>query len=356
MPTLKKDKASWSGATLALVAALLFGASTPFAKVLLGSVDPWLLAGILYLGSGLGLSAILTLRKVLDLPKSEAPLRRGDVPWLALVVLFGGIMGPVLLLTGLKSTSASSASLLLNVESLATMGIAWLVFRENVDRRLLFGAAVILAGAIILTLQPGEMAFGWGAVWIALACLCWGIDNNLTRKISFADPIVTTAIKGTVAGTVNLLLALSQGAAVPNLTTIGAGALIGFFGYGVGLVLFVLALRQVGTARTGAYYSTAPFIGALIAVGLLGEPLTMTLLIAGAMMAFGVWLHLTEDHDHQHAHGEMLHEHRHSHDEHHQHTHAQSDPPGEPHVHVHRHEPMVHRHRHFPDLHHGHGH
>ena len=234
-------------------------------------------------------------------------------------------------------------------------GIAWLIFRENVDRRLLLGAFAILAGAVLLSWQ-GRVLFDWGAVLIAAACLSWGIDNNLTRKLSSADPVQIAMLKGLVAGTVNLTLALAKGAAMPAAGTVLVAAVVGFFGYGVSLALFVLGLRHLGTARTGAYFSLAPFIGALLALALLDEPLTLRLVIGGGLMAVGLWLHLTERHEHEHAHEIMEHEHRHTHDEHHQHTHGPDDPSGVPHSHPHRHGPLVPRHPHYPDLHHRHDH
>lgn len=344
------------GVPFALLSAVLFGASTPFAKLLLGGVDPWLLAGLLYLGAGIGLVVVHLLRGALRLPAVEAPLRRSDGPWLAAVVLAGGVLGPVLLMLGLARTDAAAASLLLNLEGLATMGIAWVAFRENVDRRLLLGAAAILAGAVLLSWQGGGAALDWGALLIAGACLAWGIDNNLTRKLSSADPVRIAMLKGLVAGTVNLSLALGRGAALPDAGTALAAGVVGFLGYGVSLALFVLGLRHLGTARTGAYFSLAPFVGAVLAVALLGEPLSARLLIAGALMALGLWLHLSERHEHEHAHEALEHEHRHEHDEHHRHAHGPDDPLGEPHSHPHRHAPLVHRHPHYPDLHHRHSH
>ena len=342
---------------LALASAALFGASTPLAKLILGAgADPWLLAGLLYLGSGLGLAASLTTRRVLGRRSGEASLQRADLPWLALVVLSGGVAGPLLLMLGLVSTPASSAALLLNLEGLATMAIAWLAFRENADRRIIFGAFCILLGAVLLSWQGGPTGFGWGALAIAGACLAWGIDNNLTRKLSAADPMQIACIKGLVAGAINLALGLSRGAPLPAPGTILAGGLLGFVGYGISLVLFVRALRDLGAARTGAYFSTAPFIGAALATIIFAEPLTGRLIVAALLMAAGLWLHLAERHEHEHGHQEMLHEHAHSHDSHHQHEHRPGDPPGEPHVHVHRHAPLRHRHPHYPDLHHRHGH
>ncbi len=346
-----------SGAGLALTSALLFGASTPLAKILLGEgLDPLLLAGTLYLGSGAGLGLVLLGRGRISAPPSEAPLRRADLSWLALAVLFGGIAGPVLMMVGLANVHAAAASLLLNLESVSTLAIAWLVLRESVDRRLLLGAGAILAGALILSWSGPVSGFGWGGLLIAGACLAWGIDNNLTRKISAGDAVQIACIKGLVAGTVNLALALAHGAPLPGPGLLLAGGLIGFIGYGVSLVLFVRALRQIGTARTGAYYAVAPFFGTLIAISLLGEPFTLQLAIAGALMGFGIYLHLAEQHEHAHRHDTLMHEHSHVHDEHHRHGHGPLDPSGEPHVHVHRHAAMIHSHRHFPDIHHRHPH
>ncbi len=310
-----------TGILLALLSAALFGASTPLAKLLLGAVDPWMMAGLLYLGAGIGLAAIHLSRQVLRLPAIEASLRRSDLPWLALVILAGGIFGPLLLMFGLSRTQASGASLLLNLEGLASMGIAWVVFRENVDRRLLLGAGAILAGAVLLSWQ-GQASFRWGAVLIAAACLCWGIDNNLTRRLSSADPVQIAMLKGLVAGAVNFSLAQVHGAALPGAGTILAAGAVGFLGYGVSLALFVLGLRHLGTARTGAYFSLAPFVGAVLAVLLLGEPLSARLLLAGGLMGLGLWLHLSERHDHEHVHEALEHEHRHTHEAHHQHAHA----------------------------------
>jgi drug/metabolite transporter (DMT)-like permease len=248
------------GIAFALLSAALFGASTPLAKAMLGDVGPWTMAGLLYLGAGIGLAAVRLSGRALGLPVQEAPLRRADLPWLAAVIATGGILGPLFLMFGLARTGAAGASLLLNLEGLATMGIAWMVFRENVDRRLLLGAFAILAGAGLLSWQ-GTADFDWGALPIAAACLCWGIDNNLTRKLSSSDPLQIAMLKGLVAGTANLGLAMAQGAGLPSGTSIAAAGAIGFLGYGVSVVLFVLGLRHLGTARTGAYFSLAPFIG-----------------------------------------------------------------------------------------------
>jgi drug/metabolite transporter (DMT)-like permease len=351
-----RTAATWPGSAIALGSAVLFGASTPFAKLLLGDgVDPWLLAGLLYLGSGIGLSVVYIGRSRFG-GRREPSLQRADLFWLGLVVLAGGIVAPVLLMIGLTSSAASSAALLLNLEGLATMAIAWLVFREHTDRRLVFGALIILAGAVLISWRGGPMIFGPGALAIAAACLAWGVDNNLTRKLSRADPVQITLIKGLVAGSVNLVLALLLGSHLPPLSRLAGAALVGFLGYGLSLVLFVLGLRLLGAARTGAYFSAAPFIGAAISVCMFSEPVTVRLLAAGGLMAIGLYLHLTERHDHLHEHAALDHEHSHVHDIHHRHTHAPSELTAEPHSHRHHHAPMRHRHAHYPDLHHRHDH
>jgi len=285
-------------------------------------------------------------------------LTRKDWGWMSLVVLAGGVSGPVLLMLGLATTPASSTALLLNLEGLATMAIAWLVFRENVDGRLLLGAGAILAGALLLSWQGGSGfgGAGVGALFIAGACLAWGIDNNLTRKVSASDPVQIAMVKGLVAGAVNLGIALMAGAHLPAAGVLAGAGVVGFLGYGVSLVLFVLALRHLGTARTGAYFSTAPFIGALLAVAMFAEPITWRLVVAAGLMAIGLYLHLAERHEHEHEHELLEHEHPHVHDEHHQHQHAADDPSGEPHAHRHRHARMVHKHPHYPDMHHRHDH
>jgi drug/metabolite transporter (DMT)-like permease len=344
----------WPGAPLALASAVLFGASAPFSKLLLAAVDPQMLAGLLYLGAGVGLAFVHFARKAVGLEAPEAPLRRSDAPWLAAVVAFGGVAGPLLLMLGLSRTSAASGSLLLNLEGLATMGIAWVAFHENVDRRLLLGAAAILAGALALSWRGQSPRLDAGGLFIAGACLAWGLDNNLTRKLSSADPVLIALIKGLAAGAVNLGAALARGAAFPAPGWAGAAAIVGFFGVGVSLVLFVLALRHLGSARTGAYFSLAPFIGAVLGLVLLGEPPSAQLTIAGLLMGFGLWLHLAERHEHEHLHEGLEHEHSHVHDEHHQHRHEGFST--EPHSHRHRHERLRHKHAHYPDLHHRHRH
>lgn len=351
---MEQRRVWFPGVPLALGAAILFGASTPFSKLLLGTVNPWLLAGILYLGAGIGLSLFLLARSMVSRQLTEYPLQFRDLPWLMGVVAAGGVAGPVLLMFGLQATDASSASLLLNLEGVATMAIAWIVFRENVDGRLILGAAAILAGAALLSWSGDALRLSWGSLLIAAACLAWGIDNNLSRKLSASDPVQIVAIKGMAAGAVNTALAIWLGAGAISPALAVSGAVVGFFGIGVSLAFFMLGLRHLGTARTGAYFSLAPFIGALLSIVMLGDPITPSLAIAGLLMAVGLWLHLAERHEHEHVHEEIEHDHRHVHDAHHQHEH--DGPVSEPHSHLHRHKPMRHKHPHYPDLHHRHGH
>jgi drug/metabolite transporter (DMT)-like permease len=339
------------GIAAALCAALLFGAGTPLAKMLLRDVGPWMLAGLFYLGSGVGLTLYRTLRRA-----EPVRLARGETGWLAGAVLAGGIAGPVLLMFGLSGMPASGASLLLNAEGVFTALLAWMVFRENFDRRIAIGMAAIALGAVILS-WPEETGFAglWPALAVLGACFAWGIDNNLTRKVSLNDATWIAAIKGTAAGCINLLLAFLLGDRLPELPVLSAAMMVGFLAYGVSLALFVIGLRHLGTARTGAYFSVAPFFGAILAL-MSGEPLTLKLLGAGSLMAIGVWLHLTEQHVHEHTHEVLEHTHEHEHDDHHRHEHDELVIEEQKHRHIHRHVDLQHSHPHFPDAHHRHDH
>lgn len=339
----------------ALSAAALFGASTPFAKLLIGEISAVLLAGLLYLGSGLGLTVVRLIR---DRGWKPSGLSSTEWPWLLGAILFGGVLGPVALLFGLVHTTGSTASLLLNLEAVLTAVIAWIVFRENAYRRIVLGMAAIVAGGVVLSLPGGETGWtGWiGPLLVSAACLCWAIDNNLTRRVSASDALFIAACKGSIAGAFNTVLALSLGAMLPDAVLMLATLGIGLLGYGLSLVLFVLALRGLGTARTGAYFSIAPFFGAAVALTLLGESTSPAFWMAAGLMAFGVWLHLTEHHEHEHVHEPLTHAHGHVHDEHHQHAHDFEWDGSEPHDHLHSHAAMTHKHPHFPDIHHRHSH
>lgn len=344
----------------ALLAAALFGATTPLAKVLLGSLPPFLLAGLFYLGSGIGLSLVIFVRRLQGLARAQTveraqfPMR--DVPWLAGAIVAGGVLGPALLMLGLQTTPATTGSLLLNLEGVATALIAWIVFRENVDLRVFLGMAAIVAGGIALSWQPGAAGMSRGALLIVGACICWAIDNNLTRKVSAHDAMFIACVKGLVAGSVNVALALASGATWPAATAAALAMLTGFAGYGVSLVLFVVALRNLGTARTGAYFSVAPLFGVTLSWLLWPEVPPALFWVAVVLMTLGVWLHIRERHEHPHTHSPLDHTHQHRHDAHHQHAHDFDWDGTEPHTHPHRHAPITHAHAHFPDIHHRHTH
>ena len=382
------------GIAYALLAAALFGASTPLAKLLVSQLTPAMLAGLLYAGSGIGLSAWLLIRFLRQTVQARragprdraghvgdysaaqqvASLGRADVGWLAAAILAGGVAGPLLLMTGLRSMPASSAALLLNLEGVLTALLAWFVFHENFDRRILLGmTAIVCAGLLLswpggpapssLPLTGSDLNLGLnlapGALAIAGACLCWALDNNLTRKVAASDAVQIAAWKGVVAGSVNLTLAAVLGAPWPPMSSVLAAGLLGFCGYGLSLVLFVLALRHLGSARTGAYFSAAPFVGAALAIALLHEPTDARFWLAGALMGLGLWLHLSERHGHQHEHEPLLHTHEHVHNAaelHHQHEHTFAWDGTSPHTHRHQHQAIAHTHAHFPDIHHRHRH
>ena len=361
------------GAGLAALAALLFGLSTPAARWLLGSVPPVLLSALLYLGSGVGL-ALVRLVKRRAPAGAAAPTRvqldAQEFALLAGAIALGGVLAPVCLLAGLQSTSATSASLLLNLEGVFTALVAWTVFRESVDRALLLGmGCVLVAGALLSWPDSGTAAMAPpapagqallpgvpGPPLIALACLAWALDNNLTRGIAHLDARAIAMWKVLIAGTVNLALALALGATLPAVVALPAALAVGFLGYGVSLVAYVRAQSLLGTARTSAWFGLAPFIGALAALVVLREAPPRFLLPAAALMAVGLWLHLRERHGHWHQHQGQLHSHAHRHDAHHQHQHDFPWDGSEPHSHTHVHAVLAHSHLHFPDLHHRHDH
>ncbi len=350
-----------AGIAAALGSAFLFGAGTPLAKWLLLDVNPWMLAGLLYMGSGIGLGIYRQLRGA---PRPR--LMPGEMKWLVAAVVCGGAIAPVMLMVGLAAMPASHAALLLNAEAVLTAVLAWVVFKENVDKRIAAGMAAIVAGALLLSWPsagsvPGTPAASlWPAVAVTLACFFWALDNNFTRKVALMDASWIACVKGLAAGSTNLLLAFALGAVLPGGVKVSTAMGVGLFAYGVSLALFVVALRHLGASRAGAYFSTAPFVGALFSVLFLAEPVTWQLLAAAALMAGGIWLHLTEHHAHGHRHGVLEHEHRHRHsaqnggDEHHTHTHLPAFE-GQ-HSHRHRHEPLTHSHAHYPDAHHRHDH
>ncbi len=341
---------------MGLGAAALFGLTAPLSKPLLEETGPLVLAALLYLGGGIGLLVFGGARRILALHGSkEAALRRSDVPLLLGVVLTGGIVGPVLMLTGLERLSALGTSLLLNLEAPFTIVMALLVFREHLGRRELVGAAAIVGGALLLAIRPGELRGDWiGVAALSGACLAWATDNNLTQRLSLRDPVAVVVVKTLGAGGCMLAIALALGQRLPPAETTFVALLLGSAGYGLSIVLDLRALRILGAAREAAYFATAPFLGALASVVLLGDRLAPADWAGGAAMALGVWTLLRARHAHVHTHEALVHEHLHVHDEHHRHHHE--GPVNEPHSHEHRHVPITHDHPHLSDLHHRHRH
>jgi drug/metabolite transporter (DMT)-like permease len=347
-----------SGIVLTIISAILFGLSTPFAKLLTSKIPPVPLAGLLYLGSGIGLGLWILLRpKAISGTLVEAPLSSHDIPWLAGSIIAGGMLAPVLLMTGLKATSSSTTALLLNLENVFTLLLAWFAFQENFDLKILIGVVAILCGSLILSWGgTPHITILTGPLLIAAACLAWAIDNNLTRKISSGDPVQIAAIKGLSAGITLLIISLLIGYRIARIETAIITGLLGLFGYGLSLVFFVLGLRSLGTARTAAYFSLAPFVGSIASFIILGEHLSFAFFIAALLMGIGIYFHISEKHQHEHRHDDELHQHGHIHDQHHRHKHDIVANDLEPHSHWHQHQAMTHSHPHYPDIHHRHDH
>jgi drug/metabolite transporter (DMT)-like permease len=342
-----------------LLAAVLFGASAPLSKLLLGEVQPVPLAALLYLGSGIGAFLMLLAQGLRNKGrKVEAHLSRGDLPWLGGALLAGGIGAPIILLLGLERTPASTASLLLNFEGVATTLIAITFFKESIDRRIAWAVGLVTLASIVLTWTGGNWGFSLGALGIIGACLLWGVDNNFTRHISAKNPLIIVGIKGLGAGTFSFVLCLILGQPLPAINIAILAMLLGSISYGISIQLFIVALRSLGAARTSTLFGIAPFVGVILSLVLLREKPQLLFWAALPVMAAGAWLMLSENHDHHHIHEPMVHDHRHSHpDEHHQHDSQEGDPLiNGSHTHVHSHGRLEHEHAHSPDLHHRHEH
>ena len=341
----------------ALIAAFFFGCVAPGTKAFSSQGTPQSTAGLLYLSAGLSLFFVLAFQNRLS--DSLFQFKKKDLKWLGLATFMGGILGPAFLTYGLLHLSGSTASLLLNLEAVMTSLIAWFVLKEHFEKKIVYGMILIVIGSVILSInsEKSTISDSWiGFLLIGLACLSWGIDNNVTRNISHLDAVMTAAIKGLLAGSSNIFLGFVFGEHLSlNFNFLGI-AFLGILGIGVSLVSFIKSLASIGTSRTGAVFSTAPVVGSIIAILILNEPFTMSFAISLTFMIAGVWLHFGEDHSHEHTHYEIEHAHIHSHDEHHNHVHDKNDPNGEPHTHLHRHERLTHAHPHFPDIHHQHEH
>lgn len=333
-----------------LTAAALFGASTPASKALLGSLGPLALAGLLYLGAALAVLPVSFKGGSARLAK-----KRGNLLMLAGAVVFGGGLGPVLLLWGLTLEKSASVSLWLNLETVATAVLAWAFFKEHLDRRTWIAAFLVVVAGVILA-DPGDTNSIWAALLVAGGCLCWGVDNNLTALVDGFTPAQTTLAKGVVAGGTNLTLALFFEQTVLDPITYGFALVVGGLAYGASIVLYIKGAQHLGATRSQILFSTSPFIGGILAWTFLGEPVLAMQLVAAAVMILALYLLLTAKHEHPHLHAEMLHTHNHRHDDdHHRHVHP-GLPPWIRHTHEHEHEEHEHAHPHEPDLHHRHEH
>lgn len=341
----------------ALMAALFFGCIAPGSKLLSQNLPPQSMAGLMYFFAGVGLFAVLLVRK--NLKASFSRIQTQDYKWFILATVFGGISGPAFLTYGISHISGSSASLLLNLEAVLTSLIAWFIFKEHFEKKIVYGMVLIILGCLTLTLNS-KLNSGvdtlLGFALISLACLSWGVDNNVTRNISHLDPVLIACFKGLIAGSSNLFLGYLVGERLSFGVEILHVGVLGFLGIGISLVAFIISLGSIGTARTGAIFSTAPFIGSLLSILFLHESLNLPFTLALVLMAGGLWFHLSEDHGHEHTHTEMTHSHEHVHDDHHLHEHLETVSSGEPHVHLHTHKVLTHTHAHFPDIHHQHEH
>jgi len=339
----------------AIMAAALYGLSSPISKLLLKEVSALMMAALVYLGAGLGMLIVsLTMTKG-KAGFREAALSRKDLPLAAGVVILD-IAAPVLMMTGLMLTTPSNAALLGNFEIVATSLIALVIFKEAIGRRLWISIALITAASIMLTFEgEGSLDFSAGSLLVLLACASWGLENNFTRMLSIKDPVQITVIKGLGSGTGALLIALLSHEATWNPAYNSAAVVLGFFAYGLSIFLYVSAQRDLGAARTSAYYAVAPFIGVGLSFLLFRTPVTPWFLVSFLIMVAGSYLAVSENHEHLHRHEQLVHEHRHRHDDMHHDHHGEGAFPAE-HTHMHVHDGVEHSHRHTPDLHHRHGH
>jgi len=342
---------------MALLAAALYGISAPAAKLLLGEMPPLLLAALLYLGAGIGMLTINLLRRFRRTGPIEARLTRRELPFvLGMIVL--DIAAPIFLMIALTLTTAANASLLNNFEIVATSIIALVVFKEAIGRRMWLAIGLITLASLLLSFADiSSFSFSTGSIFVILACVCWGLENNCTRQLSSKDPQQIVVIKGFGSGLGALLIALANSQFQAHLVYIVLAMLLGFLAYGLSIYFYILAQRTLGAARTSAYYAVAPFIGVLISIVIFGQKITGLFIAAAVLMAAGAFFAATEYHRHLHRHDPVTHEHRHSHsDGHHAHQHQQPDDQLAEHSHLHTHESVEHTHRHTPDTHHTHQH
>jgi drug/metabolite transporter (DMT)-like permease len=343
------------GGALALLAAALFGLSTPLVQRFGQGLGAFSTAALLYAGAAF---VAFWMRQPVEL---EAKLQRSDLPRLLAMAGFGAVIGPVALAWGLQRTSGTSASLMLTLEALFTVVLAWRLYGESMDKRVASAMLLLLAGGIALVAEQGlagnTQLLGLLAVLVATAA--WGLDNTLSRGVAERDPAQVVIVKSALGASASAVLALLFGESLLTLTATLALFTVGAIGYGLSLRFYLLAQRAFGAARTGSVFAFAPFIGAMGAFAFGDRSMGWIMLIAGVLMLAGVALHLMESHSHPHTHEVLEHEHAHSHDpkqadDHHLHTHDVL--PKGMHSHPHKHNPMQHAHPHVPDAHHGHVH
>lgn len=341
--------------SFATLAAALYAISAPISKLLLKEIPPTLMASFLYLGAGLGMSIVGLIKYRKYKERTEARLTKQELPFtIGMVIL--DIAAPIFLMYGLTITTSANASLLNNFEIVATSLIALLIFKESISKRLWGAISLITVSSIILSVEDiSSFSFSFGSIFVLLACICWGLENNCTRKLSVKDPLEIVAIKGFGSGIGSLLIALALGERTNNVPYIIAALLLGFFAYGLSIFFYIYAQRDLGAAKTSAYYAIAPFIGVGLSLIIFREIPTFSFVIALVIMIIGTCFASTEKHIHKHGHTIITHEHSHSHDDgHHSHTHDKTN--ALKHNHIHTHEVYTHSHKHTQDIHHSHAH
>lgn len=343
------------GPLLATLSAVLFGISPVLCKLVIGEMSPALLAGLLYLGSGIGLQILLLFQRRNSLQEVLKLSLQHRIKLLG-ATMSGGVIAPLCLTYGIKYGNATEVTLLLNLETVATTAIAWLVFKEYIGARVWLSKALILVAAVIVIVKSeGGFDFSISGILVVLACIFWGIDNNLTRDVEELSSTVLASVKGFAAGIFTILLAMLFSSGAATAAQVGGSLLIGSLSYGLSLVLFVEALRKIGSARTATFFAIGPFVGTLMSIVLLGERPSGSYWFAVSLMLAGVFLLYNEVHRHLHTHEALSHSHKHLHDEHHRHTHEGGETV-DAHEHSHIHDVIIHSHGHWPDIHHRHSH
>ncbi|WP_342757348.1 DMT family transporter [Kineothrix sedimenti] len=339
---------------MAILAAVCYGISAPVSKILLGELSPIFMASLLYLGAGAGMLIVNLLRGKKS-ERKEAKITRTELPYVAGMIILD-IGAPIFLMIGLSLTTSANASLMNNFEIVATAVIALVIFKEAIGKRMWMAIFLITVSSMILSVEDfSTFSFSIGSIFVLLACVCWGFENNCTRMLSLKDPFEIVIIKGFGSGFGSLLIAAASSEIIFHGAYIVCSLLLGFVSYGLSIFFYIRAQRELGAARTSAYYAASPFIGVFLSFVIFGQNLTLSFSVAAFIMAAGAYLAAFERHEHSHAHHELEHEHRHSHTDGH-HTHIHDYPVEGEHSHPHIHEEMVHTHAHTPDLHHTHAH